>query len=1119
MPAGTYYVFSYSSTFSEGDITTSITVDSSTTLKRHEDISFGDLAFHKTTDSVLANLDKSGVTTGVLYPRALPISDLESDSKLPYDAPLMKLAYKEIFYSSYDNSSMMVPSDLFDVEDAIGNSTSSILNIINYDINVIDTLAVQKGLLTIKKGLLYDVPGRASSPFLLKHVVIASPNTTTIYGSKFQLKINNFGLSESSSKHVASVSCYSQAVGYGTPIAKVYISSDSHKGSPDSGDWIGVGYDYSMVDTIRVVLTYKDNSTDTTSFPMAIIYSGNPSVLSFQAMSKSSGRSGHAHILTSSEIIAPSNNVGIATKSVQGTTAVTKKISAQVTTLLDKYVTKIDDSISITSSLKFQGIGADETVPSSGIGKADIFYAAGNTNHELRKPIILINGFDPTEKRIGLNIYNVTASYLDANGQTKYLGNDLRNAGYDLVILTFPDYKTKSRIIGRPRGTITTMTTKTYGHGGDYLERNAYVLIDLINICNTRLKASGSSEKLVVIGPSMGGLISRYALAYMEKNKMNHNTRLWVSFDSPHLGANVPIGSQTMLDYATQYVGSPDAKIARDYVIGCPAAQEMLMDYYSANPSLSSSQAYPSPLRATFLQALSNVGDFPTQLRKVAICNGSQQGNKQFDNSGKVRQTPCETMLDIHFRKRTTLGIASFIFGVFKGNPQWNGDITTFKTSVIGQNGQPCEVFSGTNPGPWNGNYTNYRRLSASAGPTSVDICPGGNTTITGDLGTEFNHAIKGWIPSHILAKSTIFTDDSVQTFIPLVSALALTGVSDFGEKLANQNLICSQRTPFAAYFAPDENEPHVNVNVKNVAFLMPELAGDTSGTSGIGVYRSQGTSGDGGYKISGPTSFCKTFAGSFTISPVTTQKLNWTTSSDITIISGNGTNTIQVKGNGDSSNNSFIQAAIPSLCGDYIVKQLLIQPRLNAIDVQTNGPCITGSSYQDLTLNAVPNFRNASNWQWTVDNPATLNCIFSSPNSSQTQARVSGGGGVTVTYADSCGFSHKDGVTIYSSCSTSAMTASVYPNPSNSLINVDFKPRVKTAYSQTMNSRVSIIIPETVQLFNTNSTNAIYTVKRREIIAHNNRAIFNVTGLKAGFYFIHSNYLDHQEQGTIQIY
>jgi hypothetical protein len=49
--------------------------------------------------------------------------------------------------------------------------------------------------------------------------------------------------------------------------------------------------------------------------------------------------------------------------------------------------------------------------------------------------------------------------------------------------------------------------------GSDYIQRNAFTLVKLIDTING-MKAS-NADSLIIVGPSMGGLISRYALTYM----------------------------------------------------------------------------------------------------------------------------------------------------------------------------------------------------------------------------------------------------------------------------------------------------------------------------------------------------------------------------------------------------------------------------------------------------------------------------------------------------------------------------------------------------------------------------------------------------------------------------
>jgi len=126
----------------------------------------------------------------------------------------------------------------------------------------------------------------------------------------------------------------------------------------------------------------------------------------------------------------------------------------------------------------------------------------------------------------------------------------------------------------------------------------------------------------------------------------------------------------------------------------------------------------------------------------------------------------------------------------------------------------------------------------------------------------------------------------------------------------------------------------------------------------------------------------------------------------------------------------------------------------------------------------------------------------------------------VTVTYTDSCGGVHKDGVTIYSNCRATS-SATIFPNPLSSVINVDFNttPNQPTTLVLKTSSLAAVAIPESVKMFSNSSTIPIFTISKRAIRAHNNVAVFNVEGLKPGLYYVHILFKDHKESQTVQIY
>jgi hypothetical protein len=145
----------------------------------------------------------------------------------------------------------------------------------------------------------------------------------------------------------------------------------------------------------------------------------------------------------------------------------------------------------------YQGYG--ETAKKYNSGKYGIYYHRNIPNGPIetliKKPIIIVDGFDPTDDRDERDIYGIYLRY-SANAGDNF-GDQMRNLGYDIIILNFP--------------TLTGAGDPRY-QGGDFIQRNAFLLVTLIEKINQELATNGSTEKIVVIGPSMGGLISRYAL-------------------------------------------------------------------------------------------------------------------------------------------------------------------------------------------------------------------------------------------------------------------------------------------------------------------------------------------------------------------------------------------------------------------------------------------------------------------------------------------------------------------------------------------------------------------------------------------------------------------------------
>ena len=424
--------------------------------------------------------------------------------------------------------------------------------------------------------------------------------------------------------------------------------------------------------------------------------------------------------------------------------------------------------INLDSYQAFQGY--EETTAHLGLGQYQIFY--DNINGVLDKPFIIVDGFDPDDSNTIPILYNSLTYNAGANN----LLDDMRNQGMDVIILSFPTY-TRSDDGALIQG------------GADYIERNGLVLVNLLQTINAQIPVSSDC---IVMGVSMGGLVSRYALTFMEHNSMDHNTGLWFSFDSPHLGANVPISLQYALNYIAEYSDDDDMRAQRDLTLNSPAAKQMLLDHYTAH--LQTGDLYlqntavqlPTPdtsFRSAFANTMNTLG-FPTQARKVAIANGSY-------NNTMVGSPGAEIV-------NTTLNLGSNVYTQIKLYFTPNANVTNFQVDYIRTalfNIIQIDLFTAVAASP-----------STSAG---LDSAPGGTVLFEDYVGVSTDPLIQQLM-------NAINVD--AFCFIPTLSSLAIENPNWY--TTVNAGLV----TNFEAYIAPTINEPHVTLSTLNLSFILNEI-------------------------------------------------------------------------------------------------------------------------------------------------------------------------------------------------------------------------------------------------------------------------------------------------------
>ncbi|MFD0276828.1 esterase/lipase family protein [Kitasatospora sp. NPDC127111] len=130
---------------------------------------------------------------------------------------------------------------------------------------------------------------------------------------------------------------------------------------------------------------------------------------------------------------------------------------------------------------------------------------------------------------------------------------------------------------------------------------------------------------LTVGGVSMGGIVTRYALAKMESDGIDHQTATYLSYDSPHNGAWIPLILQQMAYFFEDFTPPGPSGAKQADLIRSEAAQQLLWAWVE-NSKYSGPVATSSPLRKEFLDDLARVGNFPRRPRLLGVSNGRRDG-------------------------------------------------------------------------------------------------------------------------------------------------------------------------------------------------------------------------------------------------------------------------------------------------------------------------------------------------------------------------------------------------------------------------------------------------------------------------------------------------------------
>jgi hypothetical protein len=290
----------------------------------------------------------------------------------------------------------------------------------------------------------------------------------------------------------------------------------------------------------------------------------------------------------------------------------------------------------------------------------------------------------------------------------------------------------------------------------------------------------------------MGGLVGRYALLWLEDQAIDPAVRTYLTFDTPHGGANIPLGIQIWLEF---FEGESAEAADLLALLDRPAARQMLLYHHG--------QAAPGhdPLRDVFLAELSALGGQPAGPRRVAVANGSGVG--------------------------TGLGFAA-------GDQIIDYEYSSFLVDVIGNvwavpDGGTGQIFEGLLDPIL---FPAVSRNESVTGTQPWDNAPGGTRDSMAQMDSVAAPYgdIVALHPSHC--------------FIPTVSALGLPAADPFLDVSALADPAAG--TGFDAVYFPAGNQPHVDVTAENKAWILGEL---TEEATAVGP----GDSRPGGLRLAPP--------------------------------------------------------------------------------------------------------------------------------------------------------------------------------------------------------------------------------------------------------------------------
>lgn len=404
-------------------------------------------------------------------------------------------------------------------------------------------------------------------------------------------------------------------------------------------------------------------------------------------------------------------------------------------------------------------------------GNAYVKYHYGQASPELDRVFVFVEGIDfNTSHTLSDHRFGDFGwcQFVSGNAQGyEFLYNApslidfLRSEDYDIILLDFKK-------------------------GADYIQKNAALLRSLIHKINDY---KIGKEPITLAGASMGGQITRYALASMDQEGLPHCVDMWISLDSPHTGANIPLGFQEMLQSLANNPNPQYAEVEEQLAntLDRPAARQMLMHQ---REGYSLFDAYYDELESL---------EWPREVVSFGIANGNGEG---------IGLNIADEHLFLFEINDPLLNEQIAWMKCLPAPGDENGLISSVHMPSEYLNlGYPCADI----PIAYSGNDVFH------AFDQAIDECPGSKRSTIGDFAADFmtgmqqnpcaNYDPPSWTLHH--------------TFVPTKSALAMSG-ADLFEHVEYEIQTGMNHTPFDLFCTGEDiNQAHSRISELALEQLM----------------------------------------------------------------------------------------------------------------------------------------------------------------------------------------------------------------------------------------------------------------------------------------------------------